>query len=138
MSPMAVVTPSEPLADAGDYGPDGTELGSEQSVKYLARADVRSYMVRLPAPAPRQLRVSLELGQEENGVWARVPELDVSAEGEGVAEAFGNVIAATRAWLAYLQEAQPELGPEIAGQARYLPLLEAPVFSWFKHFRFVD
>lgn len=138
MSPTAVLTPSEPLADSGDYGPAGTEPGSKPSVKYLPRSDVRSYMVRLPAPAPRQLRVSLELGQEENVVWARVPELDVSAEGEGLAEAFANVIAATRAWLAYLRDDQPELGPEIAGQARYLPLLEAPVFSWFKHFRFVD
>ncbi len=67
-----------------------------------------------------------------------ISELDVSADGVDLEDAFRNVISAAREWLGYLQDEQPELGAEIASQARYLPLLEAPVFSWFKSFKFVD
>jgi hypothetical protein len=48
------------------------------------------------------------------------------------------VYIAACAWLSYLRDEQPDLGPDIAGQARYMPLIDAPVFSWFKSFRFAD
>lgn len=102
------------------------------------RGDMMTYRVRLPASAPAELRVTLELGREENGVWAHIPELDISAEGEELSEAFYGVIAAVRDWLSYIQDEQVELAPELHEQAKYVVLLDAPVFSWFKDFRFVE
>lgn len=97
-----------------------------------------TYRVHLPAPAPSELRVSLELGREENGVWAHIPELDISAEALDLNEAFYAVIAAAREWLSYIRDDQVELAPELQEQARYVVLLDAPVFSWFRDFSFVD
>lgn len=96
------------------------------------------YVVRIPAPAPAELQVDLEFGREDGGVWAHVPELDVSAEGSDVNEAFSNVVAAVRDWLSYLRDERPQLAPELEGQQRYVDLLDAPVFSWFKDFRFAE
>lgn len=97
-----------------------------------------TYRVHLPAPAPSELRVSLELGREESGVWAHIPEFDISAEAHDLNEAFHAVIAAAREWLSFIQDEQVELAPELQGQAKYVVLLDAPVFSWFKGFSFVD
>ena len=102
------------------------------------RGDMMTYRVRLPAPAPAELRVTLELGKEANGVWAHIPELDISAEAEELNEAFYGVIAAARDWLSYIRDEQVELAPELQEQAKYIVLLNAPVFSWFKDFSFVE
>lgn len=109
------------------------------SYRYLQPdSEIVSYQVRFVNPAPPALRVSLELGREANGVWAHIPELDVSAEGADVAEAFRNVFGAAQAWLAYIRDESPDLSVELEGQARYVSLIDAPVFSWFKSFRFAD
>ncbi len=71
-------------------------------------------------------------------MWAHIEELDVSAEGPDLEKAFRNVLAAARDWLSYINEESPNLAPELADQARYVALLEAPVFSWFREFRFVE
>ena|SRR5271154_7356050 len=94
--------------------------------------------VILPASAPREIQVTLELGKEEAGVWAHIVELDVSAEGADAREAFSAVLSAAREWLAYIRDEQPALAPELGDQQRYVPLLESPVFSWFKTFRFAE
>ena len=94
------------------------------------------FVVCVPAPARADLQVGLELGREENGVWAHIPELDLSAEGSDVGEAFSNVVAAVRDWLAYVREEGPQRAPELAAQEQYVDLLDAPVFSWFKAFSF--
>lgn len=100
--------------------------------------DITSYRVHLPAPAPPELRVRLEFGREEHGVWAHIPELDISAEGADVSKAFTAVIAASRTWLTYLRDGDEELGPELRGQERYVALLDAPIFSWFRDFDFAE
>lgn len=108
------------------------------SARYLYQ-EFERYIVRIPAPAPPELRMTLQLGQEgDAGVWAHIEELDVSAEGRSVDDAFRNVLAAAREWLTYVRDENPELAPELAHQARYLPLLAAPPFSWFREFRFTD
>ena len=54
---------------------------------------------------------------------------------EGVAE---DRACAAREWLSYVRDEQPELAPELGDQERYVPLLDAPIFSWFKTFRFAE
>jgi len=68
------------------------------------------YTVELPVPAPPELRVALELGSEEGGYWASVPELQLTSEGEHLGEAVTNLVSAIREWLTYLQEEAPALG----------------------------
>jgi hypothetical protein len=131
-----VITPSgAPVASGPASGTD-----AELSIRYHGRSQGQfvSYQVKIAAPAPKSIRVSLELGREEDGVWAHIPELDVSAEGANVEEAFRNVYSVARDWLAYIREESPDLGPDVADQARYVALIDAPVFSWFKDFRFAD
>lgn len=96
------------------------------------------YVVQVPAPAPAEIQVHLELGAEDNGVWAHIPELDVSAEGAHAAEALGNVVSAARDWLRYIQEEGPQLSDELSSQAQYVALLDAPEFSWFRSVEFAE
>jgi hypothetical protein len=129
----AVITPSG-VPNTEDRPATGT-----QPFRFrYQHAEVKRYSVQIARPAPAELQVSLELGQEDDGVWAHIPELDVSAEGSDANEAFRNVLAATREWLSYVRDEQPELAPELAPQERYVPLLDAPIFSWFKSFKFAD
>jgi len=88
--------------------------------------------VWLPAPAPPEIRVSAQFQVEDGGAWVSVPELDISAEGDDPAAALRNVISAIREWLSYVRDERPDLAEELQGQARYVPLLDAPEFSWFK------
>jgi hypothetical protein len=130
---VAELTPSS-FPDAEVAEPSGTG-----SIRFrYAEVDVDRYLVRLPTPAPRALRLSVEFGQEDVGVWAHIDELDVSAEGENLAAAFRNLVGATQAWLSYIRDESPDMAPELAGQERYVALLDAPVFSWFKGFRFAE
>ena len=122
-----VVTPSD--AAAPDAVPVPT--GPHVQVQYV-RAATRTFKVSLPAPAPPNLRLCAHFHEEPEGVWARVDEIDVAAEGESLDEAFRNLIATIRSWLEYLREDAPELTDQLRGQARYLPLLDAPEFSWFR------
>jgi hypothetical protein len=131
----ASITPSG-VPNREGRPPIGT--GRPQVLIRYHQAEVKRYSVRIAQPAPLELQISMELGQEENGVWAHIPELDVSAEGADALEAFRNVLAATRDWLGYVRDEHPELAPELARQERYVPLLDAPVFSWFKSFKFAD
>lgn len=86
----------------------------------------------MPAPAPPELRVTARFAQEEGGVWASVPELDIAAEGESLGEALVSLIETMREWLTYLSEEAPPLTPELESQRRYVALLDAPEFSWFR------
>ena len=95
----------------------------------------RSEHLFLPSPAPHDLRVTLEIGQEEESWWAHFPELDVSGEGDDLLQALAAVYGAAHEWLAYLRDESPELAPGLAEQARYVALLDAPGSSWFKDFR---
>lgn len=104
--------------------------------RYRKRSDASVYNIRLPRPAPPNLRVSIELGREDEGIWARVPELNVAADGADIDETLRNLLGAVRDWLIYLREEQPSLAADLASQARYVALLDAPVFSWFKSARF--
>ena len=134
MTVVADVTPSG-VPDARSAVDSGT--GGSIRVRY-AHAELDHYLVRIAPPAPPELRVSVQFGQEEGGVWAHIDEFDVSAEGEHFGEAFRNVVSAAKEWLSYVREEAPDLAPELAKQERYVPLLDAPVFSWFKSFRFVE
>lgn len=96
------------------------------------------YSVSAVGRAPAGLRVTLQLRQEEHGVWARIDELDVSAEGADVFEALRNIIAAARDLLAYLQDEAPDLAEDLKVQARYVPLLEAKPSSWFRATKFAE
>ena len=95
----------------------------------------RSERLFLPSPAPPDLRVTLEIGQEEESWWAHIPELDVSGEGDDLLQALAAVYGAAHEWLAYLRDQSPELAPGVAEQARYVALLDAPGSSWFRDFR---
>ena len=97
--------------------------------------DVNVEHVRLPEPAPQHLQMLIEFGQEEHGVWAHIAELDLSAEGPSLVDALRDVINAAQEWLEYLKEEQPELSPQLVDQARYVALLDAPMYSWFRAFR---
>lgn len=131
MSPTLVTPSGVPLGHT--FGGVRSRIAVSHEELELLR-----YRVRLPKAAPAELRMNLELGREEAGVWAHIPELDVTAEGADVDEAFRAVIAAARDWLDYIREGEAELAPELAEQARYVPLLDAPEFSWFKGFRFAE
>jgi hypothetical protein len=126
---VADITPSAP-AEYEDR-PGITIVRAESTAAPLHR-----YTVRVPRPAPPSLRVTLQLGQEEAGVWARIIELDVAGEGETLREALEDVLRAARDWLEYLRDEAPELGEDLRDQERFVPLLDAPVFSWFRAFRF--
>jgi len=102
------------------------------------RTQMESYWVRLERPAPLELRMRLEVGQEEGGVWAHIPELDISAEAGDLDHAFRAVVLAARDWLSYLRDEQVELAPALNEQAKYVALLDAPEFSWFRDISFVD
>lgn len=117
---------------------DRPAVGTQTAHIRYRHATHETYVVKIQRAAPHSIRVSIELGREAEGVWAHIPELDVSAEGASVSEAFRNVLSAAREWLTYLDEEGPELAPDLAGQERYKALLHAPVFSWFKSFRFAD
>ncbi len=107
-------------------------------VRYPRHAPVKSYRVRLRTPAPPDLRVSLELGSEAEAVWAAVPELNLTAEGADIAEAFAAIVRVMKDWLQYLRDADPDLADNLKPQARYVPLLDAPEFSWFTSIRFPE
>jgi hypothetical protein len=125
MTETVVVTPTGIPSSAS---PDpGRRVTSGAPVHEFIR-----YQLHLPAPAPANLRVSLRLGKEDDGVWAHIGELDVSAEGANISEAFLNVLAAAREWLAYIRDDEPDLAEDLAAQVQYVRLLEAPPFSWFK------
>ncbi len=126
MTPV-VVTPSHVIPE--DLAPVST--GPPVHLTY-EREEIRSFRVDLPAPAPPELRVNAHFGIEETGAWASVPELDISAEGEDLGDALRNLISTTRDWLSYLREEQPELSEALRAQERYVPLHDAPEFSWFK------
>lgn len=113
--------------------PTGTE---QAAVSYERRETFTSYRLQIPRPAPPDLRVTLELGAEGDFIWARIPELDVTAEGETVAETLRNILSAARAWLEYVREDQPDLAEDLRNQARFVGLLDAPEFSWFKRTTF--
>lgn len=110
----------------------------EQARTRYVIVDVKVEQVRLPQPAPQHLQVLVEFGQEEDGVWAHIPELDVSAEGPMLVDALRDVISAAHEWLEYLRDEQPELSPGLADQVRYVQLLDTPVYSWFRAFRFAE
>ncbi len=118
--PLAPHVPAVPSGvQGGDYG-------------YQAQGDFISYIVRVQTPAPEELRVTLEVGREEGGAWARIPALDLTGEGADYPEAFRNLLSAAYAWLTYLRDEQPDLADDLASQTRYAALLDAPVFSWFE------
>ena len=123
---MTSITPAEiplPTSPAEPTQPGG--------YRYVRGEELISYRVSFRPVAPARLRVHLELFQEDEGVWARIPELDVSAEGADVKEAFMNVLAAAREWLSYIREEEPSLSDDLLAQARYAALLDSPSFSWF-------
>lgn len=113
--------------------PTGTE---DVVVSYERREAPTSYRLQIPRPAPPELRVTLELGTEGDFIWARIPELDITAEGQTVGEALRNIFSAARAWLEYVRDDQPDLAEELRSQARFTGLLDAPEFSWFKRTTF--
>ena len=82
--------------------------------------------------------MQLEVGHEEGGYWAHIPELDVSAEGLDLDQAFRAVVRAAEEWLSYVRDEQVELSPALQRQAKYVALLDAPQFSWFRRVSFVD
>jgi hypothetical protein len=99
--------------------------------------EVRGYSIPVPPPAPVSVRFDVEIGREAGGYWASAPELDLTAEGVEAGEAFLNLIHAIRDWLGYIQEERPPLSEELAAQARYVALLDAPLYSWFRGIRFI-
>lgn len=103
----------------------------------LAREMGEGYRISARDLAPADLRVTLELGQDEGGVWARISELDVTAEGGDVQSALRNVVAAARDLLTYLRDEEPQLAPDLQGQSRYVPLLDTKPHGWFKLTKFV-
>ena len=122
-----VVTPSHAVAP--ELLPSPTEPTGK--VRYQT-VPLPTFRVRLPAPAPPELRVTARLAHEEGGVWASVPELDLAAEGEGLDDALVSLIGTMREWLTYLREEAPPLTPGLESQRRYVRLLDAPEFSWFR------
>jgi hypothetical protein len=119
--------------------PSGHASAPTLTGSYTLRPSERRlvHTLRVPIPKmPAELRLSLEVGSEADGVWARIPELDVSAEGSDVAEAMKGVLAAAREWLAYLRDEAPELTPELADQRRYVELLDLPYIQ-FRAYSFV-
>ncbi len=82
--------------------------------------------------------MAIQFGEEPHGIWVHIDELDVSAEGATAFEAFGNAVAAARAWLSYVRDEQPDLADGLASQRQYVELLDAPVFSWFGKFSVAD
>ncbi|MFL5941720.1 MAG: hypothetical protein ACJ75L_00455 [Gaiellaceae bacterium] len=110
--------------------PVGTRSGEYRYERDTS--ELISYKLRLPNPAPPELRVTLAGGPEGQGWWMRIDELDITAEGADALEAFRNLLSAARAWLSYLKENEPDLADDLVPQARYVALLEAPVFSWFR------
>ena len=113
------------------------EVSTGGPARYEERT-MRVERVLVPAGAPQEIRVTLELGKEDSGVWAHIVELDVSAEGADALEALRGVLSAAREWLSYIRDERPELAPELGDQERYVPLLDAPTFSWFRDFRFAE
>lgn len=105
------------------------------SVLHGVRPEMRRHILRFPV-LPEH-RVSLEMGLEDEHAWARIPELDVTAEGEDLNEALKAVFSAAHDWIAYLRDEEPALAPELADQVRYLALLEVPSYTWFKSYRLV-
>lgn len=78
----------------------------------------------------------MEIGREADaGFWAHIAELDISAEGDTAPEAFAAVLHAARDWLAYLRDEEPPLAENLVEQEKYVALLDAPIFSWFKSFK---
>lgn len=138
MTPAATLTTPSAPPDVEDRPSAGTEGNVNVRYEEIGGSGFITYSVKLAQAAPPELRVSLELGREQGGVWAHIPELDVSAEGADVNDAFHNVYEAACAWLRYIDAERPRLGPDLAAQERFVPLADAPVFSWFKNFRFAD
>ena len=100
-------------------------VSTEGKASYAATREIRSTLITLAKPAPDELRVVLELGKEENGVWAHFEELDVSAEGEDANDAFIGAISAARAWLTYLRDENPSSRPSSRASA--------PTFRYSTH-----
>jgi hypothetical protein len=133
MSPTVLGTPSEVVSTRV-----ARSIGTGPYDARYKESELHRYRIRIPNPAPAELRVVLTFGQEPEGVWAHIEELDVSAEGEDLYDAFRNVLSAAHDWLGYVRDESPELASELAGQKRYVALLDAPAFSWFREIRFAE
>ena len=97
-----------------------------------------SYSVSAVDLAPPELRLTLRLRREDDAIWARIDELDVSAEGTDVFDALRGIIGAVRDLLGYLRDETSPLAPDLEAQARFVPLLDARPSSWFRTTAFVD
>jgi hypothetical protein len=124
------ITPSESRTSE----PRSTGRPAAYRIAYAeARSAVHVAHAKVP---PDDLRVTLQLGQEGDVWWARIPELDVSGEGQDFQEAFRAAYGAAYEWLAYLRDEHPDLSPELANQERYVPLLDVPG-AWFRDIQLI-
>ena len=121
--------------DVTQSHPDRRRSGSNTGAAYRLTYDRPNEELKLPvaASAPPELQVTLEIGQEGEAWWARIPELDVTGDGDDLRQALAAVYGAAREWLTYLRDEQPRLaGARLAIQRRHVALLNAPGTSWFK------
>ena len=130
-----IVTGAE-LSNAPRIGIRFVSTGPQ--VHYVENAVVRTVAVKFRKPAPPELGVTVEIVKEEDAYFARIPELDVAGEGVTADAALRAVLDATRAWLEYLRDETLDLADTLEPQRRYVALLDAPVFSWFRRFDFTE
>lgn len=109
--------------------------GETLSIRYRVAEAAPKFWVHLPPRPSEELLLSVVVAFENDAVYMRAVEVDVSAEGETPYEAVLSLVGGITEWLKFLREEQPELSPELEPQRRYVELLNYLPATWFKPVR---
>jgi hypothetical protein len=88
-------------------------------------------VITSPRP-PEDLLLNVEMSFENQVVYMRAVEVDISTEGETPQEALQGLVGGIKEWLEFLREEQPELVADPEEQRRYVNLLRYSPDTWFK------
>jgi hypothetical protein len=129
MSPETVTTGG--VAEASEPKSTHRDNGEPLSIRYRVPEAAPTFWVELPPRPPERLLLSVVVAFENNAVYMRAVEVDVSTEGETPHEAVESLVSGITEWLKFLQEEQPDLSPDLEPQRRYVELLNYSPATWF-------
>jgi hypothetical protein len=114
--------------------PRSTPYEGDESllVRYRVPEAVWTFSVITSPRPPEDLLLNVEMSFENQVVYMRAVEVDISTEGETPQEALQGLVGGIKEWLEFLREEQPELVADLEEQRRYVNLLRYSPDTWFK------
>jgi hypothetical protein len=109
--------------------------GGKVFISYHVPETDPTFQVHLPPRPSEDLLLNVVVAFENDAVYMRAVEVDVSTEGDNPYEAVLSLVGGITEWLKFLQEEQPELSPDLEPQRRYVDLLNYSPATWFRPVR---